>query len=168
MRCWVFTLGCAHTGTPAQGLCWTHPLPGSHQSGSLGRAWPLVHGELTLHLIRADKEGKPPSKEKKKKSREVHTLPEPSWGAAGQRGPQGGPCSPSPRLTLHPPLQEEEKAAKKKSRRKKSRDQAEDKGREERRRRRGPERTAVHELEAFLGGGAPGGHLRGGGDYEEL
>ncbi|XP_059956422.1 rab-like protein 6 [Mesoplodon densirostris] len=66
--------------------------------------------------------------------------------------------------------EEEEKAAKKKSRRKKSRDQAEDKGREERRRRRGQgtERTAVDELEAFLGGGAPGGHLRGGGDYEEL
>lgn len=69
------------------------------------------------------------------------------------------------------PLQEEEKAAKKKSKHKKSKDKAEDKGREERRRRRrprGPERTAVEELEAFLGGGAPGGHARGGGDYEEL
>ncbi|XP_028353450.1 rab-like protein 6 isoform X2 [Physeter macrocephalus] len=63
--------------------------------------------------------------------------------------------------------EEEEKAAKKKSRRKKSRDQAGDKG-SEGRRRRGTERTAVDELEAFLGGGAPGGHLRGGGDYEEL
>lgn len=71
-------------------------------------------------------------------------------------------------LHIPPAPQEEEKAAKKKSRRKKSRDQAEDKSREERRRRRGTERPAVDELEAFLGGGAPGGHLRGGGDYEEL
>lgn len=66
-----------------------------------------------------------------------------------------------------PPSQEEEKAAKKKSKHKKGRDREE--GRQERRRRpRGPERTAVDELEAFLGGAAPGGHLRGGGDYEEL
>ncbi|XP_046511833.1 rab-like protein 6 isoform X1 [Equus quagga] len=62
--------------------------------------------------------------------------------------------------------EEEEKAAKKKSKHKKSRDREE--GREEPRRRRGTERTAVDELEAFLGGGVPGGHLRGGGDYEEL
>ncbi|XP_058380502.1 rab-like protein 6 [Diceros bicornis minor] len=64
--------------------------------------------------------------------------------------------------------EEEEKAAKKRSKHKRSRDREE--GREERRRRRGTEkpRTAVDELEAFLGGGAPGGHLRGGGDYEEL
>uniref|UniRef100_A0A8D1KAS9 RAB, member RAS oncogene family like 6 n=1 Tax=Sus scrofa TaxID=9823 RepID=A0A8D1KAS9_PIG len=86
-----------------------------------------------------DKEGKAPSREKKKKKKK-----------SGE---------------------EEEKAAKKKSKHKKSKDKAEDKGREERRRRRrprGPERTAVEELEAFLGGGAPGGHARGGGDYEEL
>ncbi|XP_045877666.1 rab-like protein 6 [Meles meles] len=62
--------------------------------------------------------------------------------------------------------EEEEKAARKKSKRK-SKDREE--GRQERRRRpRAPERTAVDELEAFLGGAAPGGHLRGGGDYEEL
>ncbi|XP_029775820.1 rab-like protein 6 isoform X2 [Suricata suricatta] len=63
--------------------------------------------------------------------------------------------------------EEEEKAAKKKSKHKKGRDREED--RQERRRRpRGTERTAVDELEAFLGGAAPGSHLRGGGDYEEL
>jgi len=63
--------------------------------------------------------------------------------------------------------EEEEKAVKKKSKHKKSRDKEE--GRQERRRRpRAAERTAVDELEAFLGGAAPGGHLRGGGDYEEL
>uniref|UniRef100_A0A8C7BE20 RAB, member RAS onco family like 6 n=1 Tax=Neovison vison TaxID=452646 RepID=A0A8C7BE20_NEOVI len=62
--------------------------------------------------------------------------------------------------------EEEEKAARKRSKRK-SRDREE--GRQERRRRpRAPERTAVDELEAFLGGAASGGHLRGGGDYEEL
>ncbi|XP_022356136.1 rab-like protein 6 isoform X4 [Enhydra lutris kenyoni] len=62
--------------------------------------------------------------------------------------------------------EEEEKAARKRSKRK-SRDREE--GRQERRRRpRAPERTAVDELEAFLGGAAPGGHLLGGGDYEEL
>ena len=60
---------------------------------------------------------------------------------------------------------------KKKGKHKKSRDREE--GRQERRRRRprGTERTektAGDELEAFLGGAAPGGHLRGGGDYEEL
>lgn len=60
---------------------------------------------------------------------------------------------------LHP--QEEERAAKKRSKHKKSKEE----GREDRRRGK---RTAVDELEAFLGGGAPGGHLRGGGDYEEL
>lgn len=65
-----------------------------------------------------------------------------------------------------PPSQEEEKAARKRSKRK-SRDREE--GRQERRRRpRAPERRAVDELEAFLGGAASGGHLRGGGDYEEL
>lgn len=67
------------------------------------------------------------------------------------------------------PLQEEDKAAKRRSKQKKSRERADDKGRDERRRRpRGPQRTALDELEAFLGGGAPGGPLRGGGDYEAL
>ncbi|XP_045702272.1 rab-like protein 6 [Phyllostomus hastatus] len=60
---------------------------------------------------------------------------------------------------------EEDKAAKKRSKHKKGKDKEEP--REDRRRRR-RERTAVDELEAFLGGGAPGGRLRGGGDYEEL
>nr|XP_030694118.1 rab-like protein 6 isoform X1 [Globicephala melas] len=81
---------------------------------------------------------------------------------------EGRPPSKEKKKKKKKGREEEEKAAKKKSRRKKSRDQAEDKGREERRRRRGTERPAVDELEAFLGGGAPGGHLRGGGDYEEL
>ncbi|XP_035119371.2 rab-like protein 6 isoform X5 [Callithrix jacchus] len=67
--------------------------------------------------------------------------------------------------------EEEEKAAKKKSKHKRSKDKEE--GREEPRRRRqrpprGRERTAADELEAFLGGGAPGGRHPGGGDYEEL
>ncbi|XP_036983576.2 rab-like protein 6 isoform X2 [Artibeus jamaicensis] len=60
---------------------------------------------------------------------------------------------------------EEDKTAKKKSKHKKGKDKEEP--REDRRRRR-RERTAVDELEAFLGGGDPGGRLRGGGDYEEL
>lgn len=42
-----------------------------------------------------------------------------------------------------------------------------DEGREERRRRK-KEKKAADELEAFLGGGAPGGRHPGGGDYEEL
>ncbi|XP_014971831.2 rab-like protein 6 isoform X2 [Macaca mulatta] len=84
------------------------------------------------------KEGKTPSKEKKKK----------------KKGKE-----------------QEEKAAKKKSKHKKSKDKEE--GKEERRRRqqrppRSRERTAADELEAFLGGGAPGGRHPGGGDYEEL
>ncbi|XP_057577235.1 rab-like protein 6 isoform X2 [Hippopotamus amphibius kiboko] len=88
-----------------------------------------------------DKEGKPPSKEKEKKKKKKK-----------KKG-----------------REEEDKAARK-NKHKKSKDKAEDKGREERPRRRprAPERSAVDELEAFLGGGAPGGHLRGGGDYEEL
>ncbi|XP_026346002.1 rab-like protein 6 isoform X1 [Ursus arctos] len=111
-----------------------------------------------------DKEGKPPTKEKKKKKKkgkEVGTLPPTSQVPAGQFGVL---VPPRPEL---PPSQEEEKAVKKKSKHKKSRDREE--GRQERRRRpRGTERTAVDELEAFLGGAAPAGHLRGGGDYEEL
>lgn len=117
-----------------------------------------------LCLLSADKEGKPPTKEKKKKKKkgkEVGTLPPTSQVPAGQFGVL---VPPRPEL---PPSQEEEKAVKKKSKHKKSRDREE--GRQERRRRpRGTERTAVDELEAFLGGAAPAGHLRGGGDYEEL
>lgn len=63
--------------------------------------------------------------------------------------------------------EEEEKASKKKSKHKKSKDKEESKE-EKRRRPRTKEKRAVDELEAFLGGGAPSGHLRGGGDYEEL
>nr|XP_012300619.1 rab-like protein 6 isoform X1 [Aotus nancymaae] len=86
------------------------------------------------------KESKAPSKEKKKKKKKKGT-------------------------------EEEEKAAKKKSKHRRSKDREE--GREEPRRRRqrpprARERTAADELEAFLGGGAPGGRHPGGGDYEEL
>ncbi|XP_039080552.1 rab-like protein 6 [Hyaena hyaena] len=80
---------------------------------------------------------------------------------------EGKPPSKEKKKKKKKGKEEEEKAAKKKSKHKKGRDREE--GRQERRRRpRGPERTAVDELEAFLGGAAPGGHLRGGGDYEEL
>lgn len=61
--------------------------------------------------------------------------------------------------------EEEEKAAKKRSKHKKGKEKEE--GREERRRRPRGQRSALDELEAFLGGGAPAGH-GGGGDYEEL
>ncbi|XP_020039555.2 rab-like protein 6 isoform X2 [Castor canadensis] len=85
-----------------------------------------------------DKDGKPPSKEKKKKKKKGK--------------------------------EEEEKAAKKKSKHKKSKDKEE--GKEERRRKRkttrSKEQKAAEELEAFLGGGAPGNRHPGGGDYEEL
>ncbi|XP_016067275.1 PREDICTED: rab-like protein 6 [Miniopterus natalensis] len=47
-----------------------------------------------------------------------------------------------------------------------SREKKKKKKKDKERRRRG--RRAVDELEAFLGGASPGGHLRGGGDYEEL
>lgn len=59
--------------------------------------------------------------------------------------------------------QEEEKAAKKRSKHKRGKEE----GGEERRRRPRGQRSALDELEAFLGGGAPAGH-GGGGDYEEL
>nr|XP_004654154.1 rab-like protein 6 isoform X2 [Jaculus jaculus] len=66
--------------------------------------------------------------------------------------------------------EEEEKVTKKKSKHKKSKDKEE--GKEERKKRRKPPRSkeqkAADELEAFLGGGAPGGRHPGGGDYEEL
>nr|XP_036863522.1 rab-like protein 6 isoform X6 [Manis javanica] len=65
--------------------------------------------------------------------------------------------------------EEEVKAAKKRSKHKRSRARDEGRGRDEQHRRRPRAgRTAAAGLEAFLGGGAPGGHLGGGGDYEEL
>ncbi|XP_058549470.1 rab-like protein 6 isoform X3 [Neofelis nebulosa] len=81
---------------------------------------------------------------------------------------EGKPPSKEKKKKKKKSKEEEEKAARKKSRQKKSRDKEE--GRQERRRRpRGTtERTAADELEAFLGAAAPSGHLRGGGDYEEL
>ncbi|XP_048202221.1 rab-like protein 6 [Perognathus longimembris pacificus] len=85
-----------------------------------------------------DKDGKPSSKDKKKKKKKSK--------------------------------EEEEKTAKKKSKHKKSKDKEESK--EERKRKRKPPRSkeqkAAAELEAFLGGGAPGSRHPGGGDYEEL
>ncbi|XP_064146791.1 rab-like protein 6 isoform X2 [Loxodonta africana] len=63
---------------------------------------------------------------------------------------------------------EEEKAAKK-SKHKKGKDKEE--GKEEKRKKKKAPRSkkeATDELEAFLGGGAPGSQHRGGGDYEEL
>lgn len=67
-------------------------------------------------------------------------------------------------------LQEEEKATRKKSKHKKSK--ATEEGKEDRKKRRKPPRSkeqkAADELEAFLGGGAPGSRHPGGGDYEEL
>ncbi|KAH0506928.1 Rab-like protein 6 [Microtus ochrogaster] len=85
-----------------------------------------------------DKDGKLPSKEKKKKKKKSK--------------------------------EEEEKAAKKKSKHKKNKDKEE--GKEDRRKKRKPPRSkeqkAADELEAFLGGGAPGSRHPGGGDYEEL
>ncbi|XP_040316208.1 rab-like protein 6 isoform X3 [Herpailurus yagouaroundi] len=81
---------------------------------------------------------------------------------------EGKPPSKEKKKKKKKSKEEEEKAARKKSKHKKARDKEE--GRQERRRRpRGTtERTAADELEAFLGGAAPSGHLRGGGDYEEL
>ncbi|CAO2598285.1 Rab-like protein 6 [Lemmus lemmus] len=85
-----------------------------------------------------DKDGKLPSKEKKKKKKKGK--------------------------------EEEEKATKKKSKHKKNKDKEE--GKEDRRKKRKPPRSkeqkAADELEAFLGGGAPGSRHPGGGDYEEL
>lgn len=85
-----------------------------------------------------DKDSKLPSKEKKKKKKKSK--------------------------------EEEEKATKKKSKHKKSKDKEE--GKEDGKKRRKPPRSkeqkAADELEAFLGGGAPGSRHPGGGDYEEL
>ncbi|XP_054980075.1 rab-like protein 6 isoform X2 [Sorex araneus] len=61
--------------------------------------------------------------------------------------------------------EEEEKTTKKKSKHKKDKDKDKD---ERRRRRPRSQKTALDELEAFLGGGAAASQLRGGGDYEEL
>ncbi|KAG8518665.1 Rab-like protein 6, partial [Galemys pyrenaicus] len=63
--------------------------------------------------------------------------------------------------------EEEEQAARRRSKQKKSKDREHSRGKREGQRPRGPQRTAVDELEAFLGA-APGGHMCGGGDYEEL
>ncbi|XP_055988952.1 rab-like protein 6 isoform X2 [Sorex fumeus] len=63
--------------------------------------------------------------------------------------------------------EEEEKTTKKKSKHKKDKDKDKDKD-ERRRRRPRSQKTALDELEAFLGGGAAASQLRGGGDYEEL
>lgn len=149
---------------PAARIAWWCPCVLSSRCGpALGCTGEAARP--TRCLLRAEKEGKPPSKEKKKKkkkSKEVGALPPTSGrplGSVGSRRPHG---------LSHPPSQEEEKAARKKSKHKKTRDKEE--GRQERRRRpRGTtERTAADELEAFLGGAAPSGHHRGGGDYEEL
>lgn len=66
--------------------------------------------------------------------------------------------------------EEEDKTTKKKSKHKKGKDKDKDKDKDERRRRRprAPEKTALDELEAFLGGGSVGSQPHGGGDYEEL
>ncbi|XP_007945140.1 rab-like protein 6 [Orycteropus afer afer] len=63
--------------------------------------------------------------------------------------------------------EEEEKAAKKKSKHRKSRDEGEDEKKKKKKAARS-RKEAADELEAFLGGGAPGSRHRGGGDYEEL
>ncbi|XP_077005116.1 rab-like protein 6 [Tamandua tetradactyla] len=60
--------------------------------------------------------------------------------------------------------EEEERAARKKGKHKKSRDEK----RKRKQQPRSKEEEAVDELEAFLGGAAPGSRHRGGGDYEAL
>ncbi|XP_008592205.1 PREDICTED: LOW QUALITY PROTEIN: rab-like protein 6 [Galeopterus variegatus] len=95
-------------------------------------------------------------------------LEEPGPKESSEEGKEGKP-PPKERKKKKKSREEEEKAAKKKSRHKKTKDREE--GRDERRRRKPPhskDRQAVDELEAFLGGGALGGHHPGGGDYEEL
>ncbi|XP_075415901.1 rab-like protein 6 isoform X2 [Tenrec ecaudatus] len=67
--------------------------------------------------------------------------------------------------------EEEEKADKRRSRHKKGKDKDKDEGRAEKKKKKKPPRSrkeATDELEAFLGGGAPGSQHPGGGDYEEL
>ncbi|XP_066111788.1 rab-like protein 6 [Saccopteryx bilineata] len=91
-------------------------------------------------------------------------LEETACKASSGEDKEGRPPSKEKKKKKKKGREEEEKAAKKRSKHKKSKDKED--GRDDRRKR--GERTAVDELEAFLGGGAPGGHLRGGGDYEEL
>ncbi|XP_070286322.1 rab-like protein 6 isoform X5 [Myotis yumanensis] len=91
-------------------------------------------------------------------------LEEPGQKASSSEDKEGRPPSKEKKKKKKKDKEEEEKAAKKKSKHKKGKDREE--GREDRKQRRG--KRAADELEAFLGGGAPGGHLRGGGDYEEL
>ncbi|XDB55787.1 hypothetical protein AB1E18_009248 [Capra hircus] len=96
-------------------------------------------------------------------------LEEPGRGDSSEQDKEGRPPAKEKKKKKKKGREEEDKAAKRRSKQKKSRERADDKGRDERRRRpRGPQRTALDELEAFLGGGAPGGPLRGGGDYEAL
>ncbi|XP_019495929.1 PREDICTED: rab-like protein 6 [Hipposideros armiger] len=93
-------------------------------------------------------------------------LEETGHKASSSEDKEGRPPSKEEKRKKKKGREEEEKAAKRRTKHKKDKDK--DDGREDRRRRRprGP-RSALDELEAFLGGGAPGGH-RGGGDYEEL
>uniref|UniRef100_A0A3Q1MY78 RAB, member RAS onco family like 6 n=1 Tax=Bos taurus TaxID=9913 RepID=A0A3Q1MY78_BOVIN len=96
-------------------------------------------------------------------------LEEPGREDSSEQDKEGRPPAKEKKKKKKKGREEEDKAAKKRSKHKKSRERADDKGRDERRRRpRGPQRTALDELEAFLGGGAPSGPLRGGGDYEAL
>ncbi|XP_036117723.1 rab-like protein 6 [Molossus molossus] len=88
-------------------------------------------------------------------------LEETGHKASSGEDKEGRPPSKEKKKKKKKSKEEEERAAKKRSKHKKSKEE----GREDRRRGK---RTTVDELEAFLGGGAPGGHLRGGGDYEEL
>lgn len=88
-------------------------------------------------------------------------LEETGRKASSGEDKEGRPPSKEKKKKKKKGKEEEERAAKKRSKHKKSKEE----GREDRRRGK---RTTVDELEAFLGGGAPGGHLRGGGDYEEL
>ncbi|XP_061010123.1 rab-like protein 6 isoform X3 [Dama dama] len=96
-------------------------------------------------------------------------LEEPGRKDSSEEDKEGRPPAKEKKKKKKKGKEEEDKAAKKRSKHKRSRERVDDKGRDERRRRpRGPQRTALDELEAFLGGGAPGGPLRGGGDYEAL
>lgn len=94
-------------------------------------------------------------------------LEEPGRKDSSEEGKEGRPPAKEKKKKKKS-REEEDKAARKRSKHKKSRERPDDKGRDARRRPRGPQRTALDELEAFLGGGAPSGPLRGGGDYEAL
>ncbi|XP_055255133.1 rab-like protein 6 isoform X6 [Moschus berezovskii] len=95
-------------------------------------------------------------------------LGEPGRKDSSEEDKEGRPPAKEKKKKKKKGREEEDKAAKKRSKHKKSRERAGGEGRPERRQPRGPQRTALDELEAFLGGGAPGGPLRGGGDYEAL